>query len=743
MSERQSKTGFASCCLLALALTACSDEAEIPPDPTGGTGGGGPAGPCEVGETATPADTCCPAGTLPLEDGSCIEPGIPADMCAEGFVANDSQGCDPVLPAMPCGRGEMAIPGETSCREVMPCGSGTWGDIPVDSNTQYVDAAFMGTSTGSDTAPWTTITEALAAVSAGGTVAIAAGSYDEDLNATNPVSIIGRCPSMVEINGQGGIATVILRRANSLLSGVAVTSPSFGVVLAGGDNIVVDRVWVHDTARYGIEVEDTLGPTSAVVQGSLVEAAADAGVITLSAELTLRETVIRDTQFRAGFGRGFVVRRNPPPQSNLRGAATIERSVIIGNRNAGIIVEVSDLTMTGSVVSDTLPNTLGEFGRGVEIQSDQQTGEASTVTIRQSVIERNVTEAIQCDGSTLAVEHTVVRDTSAEPASGRFGTGITLQNGGITGAVSNGTIVASVLSDNTIHGVSNLGSVLTMDSTVVRDTRHGMDLAITGTAAGLAAQDEMTFSVRAISAVRGSRFERNGGFGIRNQGSDMTLESSLIIDTLAQADLRFGVGFIAPDSNDMVNRSMSTLRGVVVERARYGGMAIQGGDALIENSVVRDTLPRELDQANGNGIVIMNSATQSNATISDVLVEGAYATGISVYFSAATIERTTVRGVAAEAGTGQFGDGIAVIEGSAQIINCHIEGAERAGVSAFSGEISLADSTLECNAIQLSSQTIASEARFSDAGGNVCGCGGATEQCRVLSSSLDPPGAID
>ena len=31
----------------------------------------------------------------------------------------------------------MAIPGEPSCHEVAPCGTGTWGDIPVAGDTEH------------------------------------------------------------------------------------------------------------------------------------------------------------------------------------------------------------------------------------------------------------------------------------------------------------------------------------------------------------------------------------------------------------------------------------------------------------------------------------------------------------------------------------------------------------------------------------------------------------------------------
>lgn len=134
---------------LGLQATACSDGASggnLPSLPDGGAGepdGGAP----------------CPAGEWLAEDGSCVpageNAGVAPEACAEGFTPSDSGGCLAVLPPEPCGGGLMAVPGESSCRAIAACGSAPWGAIPVEDDTQHVDAAYAGTaSDGSDAAPW-------------------------------------------------------------------------------------------------------------------------------------------------------------------------------------------------------------------------------------------------------------------------------------------------------------------------------------------------------------------------------------------------------------------------------------------------------------------------------------------------------------------------------------------------------------------------------------------------------------
>src|SRR5262249_30401199 len=105
------------------------------------------------------------------------------------------------------------------CHEVMPCGSGTWGDIPVEASTQFVDNTYAGgDSDGTMAKPWTTINDAIAQAESGAIVAVAAGTYPEDvLINSKPVRLWGLCPAMVEIAGAGpdGATLLVYKSASS------------------------------------------------------------------------------------------------------------------------------------------------------------------------------------------------------------------------------------------------------------------------------------------------------------------------------------------------------------------------------------------------------------------------------------------------------------------------------------------------------------------------------------------------
>src|SRR5262249_31135691 len=161
--------------------------------------------------------------------------------------------------------GTMAVPGEVECHDVAPCGEGRWGAIPVDATTQYVDAAYQGgASDGSESKPWTTIQAAVDAAAPGAIVAIAAGSYAERvLVEGSPVRVWGKCPSMVEIAGPyPGTVDVRVGASATEVHALAVSGETYGILVSGATDVVVDSVWIHDTPQRGVNVQDTLGPAS-------------------------------------------------------------------------------------------------------------------------------------------------------------------------------------------------------------------------------------------------------------------------------------------------------------------------------------------------------------------------------------------------------------------------------------------------------------------------------------------------
>ncbi len=194
----------------------CDSQEPTAPEPAGDAGVGGEAA---GGSDAGPTPGACEPGQLALPDGGCQPAGIPADGCGEGFVASIDGGCEAILPATPCGPGQLAIPGETTCHDVAPCGTGPWGTVPTDGSTEHVDAAYPGpTSDGSAAQPWTSIQQAVDAAAPGAIVAIATGTYVETVWVEGKaVRLWGKCPAEVELRLDGlGVIGVTLGRESDV-----------------------------------------------------------------------------------------------------------------------------------------------------------------------------------------------------------------------------------------------------------------------------------------------------------------------------------------------------------------------------------------------------------------------------------------------------------------------------------------------------------------------------------------------
>lgn len=577
------------------------------------------------GTTSEPPVAACTPGEMTRPDGTCQAAGVPADACGDGF-APDADGCAPILPAEPCPPGLMALPGETTCSPVAPCGSGTWGDIPVDATTVYVDGSFSGVGTGSADAPFTTIGEALAAAVGGATIAIAAGSYTEDLKLPKPVVLWGVCPELVEIVGSSAaIAAIDIRTAGtgSEIRSLSITGDAAGVGASGPDALLVDSVWIHDLPRSALLAETALGSTAITVHRLLAEAVAREGILVEGADASMTDVIVRDVfPSAAGAGRGLEVRIDI--DNDTPAHVTIDRFIVERAREVGVFASGGELTVARGVVRDIAANASGIAGYGFEIEGYAPMQATTTVHIDTTLVERSTNVAIGIAGADAVIEHTTVRDTA--PAE---------------------------------------------DGTMGR---------------GVSAQD---YELPASLAIRWSLVERSYDLGIAVLGLPATLEGVRVRGTRAElSDSTGGRALNVQQGVDLTRRASVDVRWSIFEQSFDIGVVVVGSDATFESVRVGATSPRPSDGAYGDGIAAVAEDDAANVTLTDVWIEGS----------------------------------------------------ARAGLACFGCSANLTNSAFECNAIALDGEPYFDRApSFQDAGDNICGCSGATEACKVLTSQLDPP----
>jgi len=539
--------------------------------------------------------TGCEAPAVTLPDGSCLRPGIAPDGCSPGFVHDGAFGCQPVLPATPCPDGLMALPGDEACRPLMSCGQGRWGDIPVQSDTLHVDAAYTGgDADGSATRPFASIGEAVAVAADGALVAVAAGYYPESIIIQDKaLRLWGRCPDQVEVEGNDGLPTLYVGNMahGTEIRGLALRGPDAGVVVVGAEQVVLEQLWVHHNAARGLSLEATAEAAPEVtVAGSLIEHNDVLGVYISGAVVTIDGTAIRNSQPHPSHqegGRGLNIRRACPDgicDPTARASVTVRGSLLELNHELGIFVVGSDLTLEGSVVRDTLPQASDlRFGRGLSVQVACDGGNfcdpmtRSTATIAGSLFERNRYSSIFVAGSDFEVLSTVVRDTLPQAADGHGGRGIDCQAG------------------------------------------NGPDSAAPLIPSG--------------GAIRRSLIERSGAFGVM----------------------------------------LASL------------------SASVEDTVVRGTVPSDAGDVFGDGIAMVDRGSPTHVVVSRCLV----------------------------------GD------------------SARAGVASFGAAVSLDTTAVTCAAFPLNGEPFEGrDFSFTDEGQNGCGCPAPDGECKILSDGLEPPDAL-
>jgi hypothetical protein len=732
----------------ALLIGCGSEDAE-----TGASAG--PPPPADAGADA--GSEGCEPGTRALTDGACLAPGVPADGCGVGFESTGDGACRGVLPEVECDDGQMALLGETSCREVMSCPSGRWGDAADGESTQYVDASYAGTtSDGSEASPWTTIQAAIDAAAPNAAIAVAAGSYAEDLEiAGKAVRLRGRCPGMVEVVGSGAALAAIYVKdgaAGTEISGMAVRGGAMGVLVAGSEEVTLERSWITQTGGWGIDVEDSAGASGLTVNSCLIESTLDAGIIVFGAALSVLDTVVREVKPLGGlYGRGIDI--EPGSYSHARAQATLRAVVVSSTRDAGIFVGGSDATIDASLVRDTeVQLSRGIGGYGIWVQHVAAADERGAATITQSVVERSAEAGISIAGADVTIESSVIRDTFGLEDDPQTGMGVIAVHKAATGDRSTVALRSSVVSTSRSIGVYVLASDGVLESSIVRDILPGgPQNPLSGR--GIAVESEPD-GPRGLLEVRWSLVERVREMGIAVLAADGIIEDTLVRDVEAQVtDGKFGRGINVQIYQDAPHVPASAqVRRCRVERTYEGGVVVLAAQLTMEDTTIVDTRPRPLDQRGGRGVIVQRHPQldyTADVTLKRCLIQGSHEAGIGVQGGRLLLEDSRVQDTRPSQLDGSLGDALVVQEvlddgSSITVRRTLLQGSARAGVANFDGSVTISDTTLECNPIHLDGEQVnGGDFTFADEGGNVCGCAGETTPCKVSSSQLSPPPPID
>lgn len=458
---------------LLLATTGCGDD----DGSSASTGGSGGAGGDASGGAGGDGWEGCPAGSVSSVDDTCQPAGVPEDGCGEGFEHQPEGSCLPILPDGACTGFTVALPGEAACREIAPCGAGPYGDIPDEATTHYVDGSYLNVdSDGSVDKPWITITSAIQNAPDGAIVAIAAGSYDEDIILYEKrLRFWGRCPELTKIVGSNaplyGSVFIEVDADGTELRDLTIESSLSGVIVTGSSDVLLDRVVIRNTADFGLVVSDQLGDASVRLERSLLEATTGAAIITEGGQLSMDRSVVRFTQPFPDQTAGVGLDAQPGSMGGQPSVVSVTGSLLEQNRAVAAFAQGSDLTIVDSVIRDTLPMLADlSSGDGIVVTDDPFTSAPSTLYVSGSYIAHNYESGILVNGADTVIHGTTIVDTRPTEDEGIAGAGIALQPDLALSTATAATVSRSFIKDSASFGIVVAGVDATLSGVVVRST---------------------------------------------------------------------------------------------------------------------------------------------------------------------------------------------------------------------------------------------------------------------------------
>ncbi len=190
-----------------------------------------------------------PDGALPSAD-QCVYVGVPwsAQVCPPGFVVHPTNSAS-------AGKLPACTP------DPADCGDDEYGDTNLkDGAVLFVNGSTAkdgGSGTRAD--PLKTIASALAKAPTGGSVAVAAGVYNESLVLTRPVTLRGRCAAKVTLLGKPGLpvlwAGALGDGGQVTVQGMRVSGDGLGIDIRPPALASFERLWVKGVRSSAFTVE--------------------------------------------------------------------------------------------------------------------------------------------------------------------------------------------------------------------------------------------------------------------------------------------------------------------------------------------------------------------------------------------------------------------------------------------------------------------------------------------------------
>ena len=676
-------------CLLLL-LGACDEDREEKNAPPAD---GGTTNPCGKGlkpyqSACVPALDVCKDGEVPLPGGGCKAVGVvectgglklpgaasctlvgqPAT-CPSGWSKVKGGWCEPAYAKTKCAAGYKPVLGKTTCQQIRDCGSGTWGDIKTTTKTIYVDGSNKGTAIGTKAQPYATIYMAVKYARDGDHIAIAAGTYHEDVNLNYGVTLEGRCPQMVTIKQKSSnyYGAIDIFAKGVIIKGLTVTSDMYGIVIYKGSTAVIEEVVATGCGTIGIFVSD--GAVGSI-KNSLLHENHEAGLMMYKGKVDFTNTAILNNLPKKSTGEdGLGIVTTCTSTTDPAQQVTITDSLILGNTEFGIFLNTTRATLTRTVVADTKVRADKDYGIGIMAQVGQGATVGSKLQFTDVLVANNRDIGVYLQGSHAIADRLVIRDTDGSAKDNYSGQGIFLEPDHVVTKPSSLVLRDSVISGNRRAGISVISSDCEVLRSLILDTRIQLSTSDGGFGIATNMGETPRLDRQVTLTVKDSILARNSSTALNLCATKATLERVLVKDTKggmttnAGGQVQTGEGLLAYSDKQFTSKAETTITDSVFNKNRVNGVRIIGSKATITRTVIQDTQSGHKYKDIGYGLQMVRDIQDTPAEVDLIqsVLQGNHTVGAVVVGSKLTMKGSVIRNTLSDTSDTADGDGIVLM----------------------------------------------------------------------------------
>jgi hypothetical protein len=264
--------------------------------------------------------------------------------------------------------------------------------------------------------------------------------------------------------------------------------------------------------------------------------------------------------------------------------------------------------------------------------------------MRASMIDNNWQQGNLVSGALATVETTVIRHTRPMLPSSPEAAGVKVQYDQVIGERGNATLRSCLIDRNHSHGVVAIGADATVEASIVRRTDSLTDQPLySGLGYGAYAAHAPGFDQRGAMTVHSSVIDDDTGVAVAISGSDATIEGSLMRNTRAYAaEPSLGRGLQVQWDVASSSPGSAVVRASIVENNREVGVSALGAALTLEGSVVRNTLSNALNDKFGDGVVVELVQGAGGATVTGSRIEGNARAGIANFGAGIVVSATAI-----------------------------------------------------------------------------------------------------